>query len=214
MSLSSYFNKMHIAVSGNIGSGKTTLTEKLAKHYGWKAEFEAVENNPYLADFYEDMERWSFHLQIYFLNSRFNQINIIQNSDLSIIQDRTIYEDAYIFAANLYKSNLISQRDYDNYLTLFHSMISFVKAPDLLIYLKADVPKLVGQIEKRGRNYENSIRIDYLKNLNTHYEEWIANYDQGKLLIIDVNDMDFVANQEDFSAIVGQVDREIFGLFS
>lgn len=205
---------MHIAVSGNIGSGKTTLTEKLAKHYGWKAEFEAVENNPYLADFYEDMERWSFHLQIYFLNSRFNQINIIQNSDLSIIQDRTIYEDAYIFAANLYKSNLISQRDYDNYLTLFHSMISFVKAPDLLIYLKADVPKLVGQIEKRGRNYENSIRIDYLKNLNTHYEEWIANYDQGKLLIIDVNDMDFVANQEDFSAIVGQVDREIFGLFS
>lgn len=205
---------MHIAVSGNIGSGKTTLTEKLAKHYGWKAEFEAVENNPYLADFYEDMERWSFHLQIYFLNSRFNQINIIQNSDLSIIQDRTIYEDAYIFAANLYKSNLISQRDYDNYLTLFHSMISFVKAPDLLIYLKADVPKLVGQIEKRGRNYENSIRIDYLKNLNTHYEEWISNYDQGKLLIIDVNDMDFVANQEDFSAIVGQVDREIFGLFS
>ncbi|GAB2610790.1 deoxynucleoside kinase [Belliella aquatica] len=205
---------MHIAVSGNIGSGKTTLTEKLAKHYGWKAEFEAVENNPYLADFYDDMKRWSFHLQVYFLNSRFNQINIIQNSDLSIIQDRTIYEDAYIFAANLYKSNLISQRDYDNYLNLFHSMINFVKAPDLLIYLKADIPKLVGQIEKRGRDYENAIRIDYLKNLNTHYEEWIANYDKGKLLIVDVNDMDFVANQEDFSAIVGQVDREIFGLFS
>lgn len=205
---------MHIAVSGNIGSGKTTLTEKLAKHYGWKAEFEAVENNPYLVDFYDDMKRWSFHLQVYFLNSRFNQINIIQNSDLSIIQDRTIYEDAYIFAANLYKSNLISQRDYDNYLNLFHSMINFVKAPDLLIYLKADIPKLVGQIEKRGRDYENSIRIDYLKNLNTHYEEWIASYDKGKLLIVDVNDMDFVANQADFSAIVGQVDREIFGLFS
>ncbi|AFL85461.1 deoxynucleoside kinase [Belliella baltica DSM 15883] len=205
---------MHIAVSGNIGSGKTTLTEKLAKHYGWKAEFEAVDNNPYLADFYEDMKRWSFHLQVYFLNSRFNQINVIQNSDLSIIQDRTIYEDAYIFAANLYKSNLISQRDYDNYLNLFHSMINFVKAPDLLIYLKADIPKLVGQIEKRGRDYENAIRIDYLKNLNAHYEEWIANYDKGKLLIVDVNDMDFVANQEDFSAIVGQVDREIFGLFS
>lgn len=205
---------MHIAVSGNIGSGKTTLTEKLAKHYGWKAEFEAVDNNPYLADFYDDMERWSFHLQVYFLNSRFNQINLIQNSNISIIQDRTIYEDAYIFAANLYKSNLISQRDYDNYLTLFHSMINFVKAPDLLIYLKADIPKLVGQIEKRGRDYENAIRIDYLKNLNTHYEAWIANYDKGKLLIVDVNDMDFVANQEDFSAIVGQVDREIFGLFS
>lgn len=205
---------MHIAISGNIGSGKTTLTEKLAKHYGWKAEFEAVDNNPYLADFYDDMKRWSFHLQVYFLNSRFNQINIIQNSNLSIIQDRTIYEDAYIFAANLYKSNLISQRDYDNYLSLFHSMINFVKAPDLLIYLKADIPKLVGQIEKRGRDYENSIRIDYLKNLNTHYEEWIANYDKGKLLIVDVNEMDFVANQEDFSAIVGQVDREIFGLFS
>jgi deoxyadenosine/deoxycytidine kinase len=205
---------MHIAVSGNIGSGKTTLTEKLAKHYGWKAEFEAVDNNPYLADFYDDMERWSFHLQVYFLNSRFNQINLIQNSHISIIQDRTIYEDAYIFAANLYKSNLISQRDYDNYLTLFHSMINFVKAPDLLIYLKADIPKLVGQIEKRGRDYENAIRIDYLKNLNKHYEEWIANYDKGKLLIVDVNDMDFVANQEDFSTIVGQVDREIFGLFS
>jgi deoxyadenosine/deoxycytidine kinase len=205
---------MHIAVSGNIGSGKTTLTEKLAKHYGWKAEFEAVDNNPYLADFYDDMERWSFHLQVYFLNSRFNQINLIQNSHISIIQDRTIYEDAYIFAANLYKSNLISQRDYDNYLTLFHSMINFVKAPDLLIYLKADIPKLVGQIEKRGRDYENAIRIDYLKNLNKHYEEWIANYDKGKLLIVDVNNMDFVANQEDFSTIVGQVDREIFGLFS
>ena len=209
-----YFKQMHIAVSGNIGSGKTTLTEKLAKHYGWKAEFEAVDNNPYLADFYEDMKRWSFHLQVYFLNSRFNQINLIQNSNISIIQDRTIYEDAYIFAANLYKSNLISQRDYENYLNLFHSMINFVKAPDLLIYLKADIPKLVGQIEKRGRDYENAIRIDYLKNLNSHYEDWIAAYDKGKLLIVDVNDMDFVANQEDFSAIVGQVDREIFGLFS
>ncbi|MFD2036159.1 deoxynucleoside kinase [Belliella marina] len=205
---------MHIAVSGNIGSGKTTLTERLSKHYGWKAEFEAVENNPYLSDFYEDMKRWSFHLQVYFLNSRFNQINAIQQSETSIIQDRTIYEDAYIFAANLYKSDLISQRDYDNYLNLFHSMINFVKAPDLLIYLKADIPKLVGQIEKRGRDYENAIRIDYLKNLNTHYEDWIAGYDKGKLLIVDVNNMDFVANQEDFSSIVGMVDREIHGLFS
>ncbi|MFN3801973.1 deoxynucleoside kinase [Belliella pelovolcani] len=205
---------MHIAVSGNIGSGKTTLTEKLAKHYGWKAEFEAVENNPYLADFYEDMKRWSFHLQVYFLNSRFNQINKIRQSAESVIQDRTIYEDAYIFAANLNKSNLISQRDYDNYLNLFHSMIEFVQAPDLLIYLKADIPKLVGQIEKRGRDYENAIRIDYLKNLNSHYEDWISGYDKGKLLIVDVNDMDFVAYPEHFSEIVEKVDREIHGLFS
>ncbi|SIS77230.1 deoxynucleoside kinase [Belliella pelovolcani] len=205
---------MHIAVSGNIGSGKTTLTEKLAKHYGWKAEFEAVENNPYLADFYEDMKRWSFHLQVYFLNSRFNQINKIRQNAESVIQDRTIYEDAYIFAANLHKSNLISQRDYDNYLNLFHSMIEFVQAPDLLIYLKADIPKLVGQIEKRGRDYENAIRIDYLKNLNSHYEDWISGYDKGKLLIVDVNDMDFVAYPEHFSEIVEKVDREIHGLFS
>jgi len=204
---------MHIAVSGNIGSGKTTLTEKLAKHYGWKAEFEAVENNPYLADFYEDMERWSFHLQVYFLNSRFLQIQKIRESNISIVQDRTIYEDAYIFAANLKKSNLISERDYQNYLHLFNSMVQYVKAPDLLIYLKADIPKLVGQIEKRGRDYENAIRIDYLKNLNTHYEEWIGNYDKGKLLIIDVNHLDFVANPEDFASIVNKIDREINGLF-
>ncbi len=205
---------MHIAVSGNIGSGKTTLTIKLAKHYGWKAELEAVENNPYLADFYEDMKRWSFHLQVFFLNSRFNQIKRIRETGLSVIQDRTIYEDAYIFAANLHRSNLISQRDYDNYLNLFDSMINFVNPPDLLIYLKADIPKLVGQIEKRGRHYENAIRIDYLKNLNSHYEDWIANYDKGKLLIVDVNDMDFVAHPEDFATIVNQIDAELFGLFS
>jgi deoxyadenosine/deoxycytidine kinase len=204
---------MHIAVSGNIGSGKTTLTEKLAKHYGWKAEFEAVENNPYLADFYEDMQRWSFHLQVYFLNSRFNQIQKIRESKFSIVQDRTIYEDAYIFAANLHKSNLITERDYQNYLNLFNSMIDYVKAPDLLIYLKADIPKLVGQIEKRGRDYENSMRIDYLKNLNVHYEEWIEGYDKGNLLIVDVNNLDFVARPEDFSTIVEKIDREINGLF-
>lgn len=205
---------MHIAVSGNIGSGKTTLTTKLAKHYSWNAELEAVDDNPYLADFYEDMKRWSFHLQVYFLNSRFNQIKRIRESGLSVIQDRTIYEDAYIFAANLNKSNLISERDYANYLALFDSMINFVKAPDLLIYLKADIPKLVGQIEKRGRDYENAIRIDYLKNLNTHYEEWISSYDKGKLLIVDVNELDFVANPEDFSSIVQKVDREMYGLFA
>jgi deoxyadenosine/deoxycytidine kinase len=205
---------MHLAVSGNIGSGKTTLTEKLAKHYGWKAEFEAVDDNPYLPDFYEDMKRWSFHLQVYFLNSRFNQLKTIQASSESTIQDRTIYEDAYIFAANLYKSNLLTERDYANYKSLFDSMISHVKAPDLLIYLKADIPKLVGQIEKRGRSYETAMRIDYLKNLNSHYEEWIAGYKEGKLLVIDVNNLDFVERPGDFSFIVEKIEREMFGLFA
>ncbi len=205
---------MHLAVSGNIGSGKTTLTEKLAKHYGWKAEFESVDENPYLPDFYEDMKRWAFHLQVYFLNSRFNQIKQIQENHTSTIQDRTIYEDAYIFAVNLYKSKLLSERDYSNYKSLFDSMITHVKAPDLLIYLKADIPKLVGQIEKRGRSYETAMRIDYLKNLNSHYEEWISNYKEGKLLIVDVNNLDFVENPEDFSSIVTKIDREIFGLFT
>ncbi len=205
---------MHLAVSGNIGSGKTTLTEKLAKHYGWRAEFEAVDQNPYLPDFYEDMKRWSFHLQVYFLNSRYNQIRKIQENPTSTIQDRTIYEDAYIFAANLYKSKLMTERDYYNYRSLFDSMISHVKAPDLLIYLKADIPKLVGQIEKRGRSYETTMRIDYLKNLNSHYEEWIADYKEGKLLIVDVNDLDFVERPEDFSFIVEKIEREIFGLFA
>jgi deoxyadenosine/deoxycytidine kinase len=205
---------MHLAVSGNIGSGKTTLTEKLEKHYGWKAEFEAVDDNPYLPDFYEDMKRWSFHLQVYFLNSRFNQLKTIQASSESTIQDRTIYEDAYIFAANLYKSNLLTERDYANYKSLFDSMISHVKAPDLLIYLKADIPKLVGQIEKRGRSYETAMRIDYLKNLNSHYEEWIAGYKEGKLLVIDVNNLDFVERPGDFSFIVEKIEREMFGLFA
>ena len=205
---------MHLAVSGNIGSGKTTLTEKLAKHYGWKAEFEAVDNNPYLPDFYEDMKRWAFHLQVYFLNSRYNQIRKIQDSQENTIQDRTIYEDAYIFAANLYKSNLLTERDYWNYRTLFDSMIQHVQAPDLLIYLKADIPKLVGQIEKRGRTYETAMRIDYLKNLNQHYEDWISEYKEGKLLIIDVNDLDFVERPEDFSLIVNKIEREMFGLFA
>jgi deoxyadenosine/deoxycytidine kinase len=205
---------MHFAVSGNIGSGKTTLTEKLAKHYGWKAEFEAVDDNPYLHDFYEDMKRWAFHLQVYFLNSRYNQLRKIQETDQHTIQDRTIYEDAYIFAANLYKSKLMTERDYYNYRSLFDSMITHVKAPDLLIYLKADIPKLVGQIEKRGRTYETAMRIDYLKNLNSHYEEWISGYTEGKLLIIDVNDLDFVERPEDFSFIVEKIEREMFGLFA
>jgi deoxyadenosine/deoxycytidine kinase len=205
---------MYLAICGNIGSGKTTLAEKLGKHYQWDVLFEAVEGNPYLADFYEDMKTWAFHLQVYFLNSRFNQIKKIQSSSRSTIQDRTIYEDAHIFAMNLYKSEMLNDRDYATYLTLYESMIQHVKAPDLLIYLRADIPKLVNQIQKRGRDYENAIRLDYLKNLNEHYTEWIGSYDKGKLLIIDVDDMDFVGNPDDFSNIVERIDAEIHGLFS
>lgn len=204
----------HIAICGNIGSGKTTLTEKLARHYGWQPLYESVDDNPYLREFYEDMARWAFHVQIYFLNTRFRQINEIQSSDRTIIQDRTIYEDAYIFAKNLHTSGNMSDRDYQSYLDVFHSMIQFVKPPDLLIYLKADIPKLVKQIEKRGRDFEYSIRLDYLKKLNQHYDAWIKTYSQGKLLIIDVNDLDFVKNTEDFSFIVNKVDLELNSLFS
>ncbi|MGW8123879.1 deoxynucleoside kinase [Roseivirga echinicomitans] len=205
---------MHVAIAGNIGSGKTTLAQKLGKDYHWNVELESVDDNPYLKDFYDDMSRWSFHLQVYFLNSRFRQISVIQKADKSTIQDRTIYEDAHIFAANLKQSGFMSDRDYGNYLGLFASMIKYVQPPDLLIYLKADIPKLVGNIQKRGRDYEEQIRIDYLKNLNTHYENWISSYDLGKLLIIDVNKLDFVNKVEDYSLIVEKVNLEINGLFS
>lgn len=205
---------MHIAVSGNIGAGKTTLTEMLAKHYGWQAEFESVEDNPYLEDFYSDMHKWSFHLQVYFLNSRFEQINKLRRVDKTIIQDRTIYEDAYIFTESLYKQGFFKERDYQNYQALFASMIEFVKPPDLLIYLKSDISKLVKNIETRGRDYENLIRIEYLKGLNEHYEKWIEGYDAGKLLIIEVSEIDFVKNTEDFSDIVFKIDTELHSLFS
>ena len=205
----------HIAISGNIGSGKTTLVEKLSKHYGWRPLYESVDHNPYLRDFYADMSRWAFHLQIYFLNSRFQQVNQIRQEDkVTTVQDRTIYEDAYIFAANLRKSGHISELDYQTYLDVFHSMISFVQPPDLLIYLRADIPKLVRQIERRGRDYEYSIRLDYLKNLNEHYEDWISTYKEGKLMVIDINNLDFVERIDDFAFIVNRIDGEINNLFN
>jgi deoxyadenosine/deoxycytidine kinase len=204
----------HIAISGNIGCGKTTLAEKLSKHYGWTPLYESVDHNPYLRDFYGDMTRWAFHLQIYFLNSRFRQINEIRANTKTTVQDRTIYEDAYIFAANLRKSGHISERDYQSYLDIFKSMIDFVQPPDLLIYLKADIPKLVRQIQKRGRDFEDAMRLDYLKNLNQHYEDWIGGYKLGKLLTIDVTDLDFVKHVEDFALIVNKVDLELNSLFT
>jgi deoxyadenosine/deoxycytidine kinase len=204
----------HIAICGNIGSGKTTLAEKLSRHYGWNALYESVEHNPYLRDFYGDMARWAFHLQIYFLNSRFKQINQILEASQTTIQDRTIYEDAYIFAANLHQSGYISNRDYQSYQDIFNSMINFVSPPDLLIYLRADIPKLVQQIEKRGRDFEYSMRLDYLKKLNEHYEVWISKYTLGKLLIIDVNKIDFVESIDDFSFVVSKIDWELNNLFN
>ena len=204
---------MHVAIAGNIGSGKTTLTTKLSKHYKWKPHFEDVENNPYLNDFYKEMQRWSFNLQVYFLNSRFRQIIDIKKEDKNFIQDRTIYEDAFIFAPNLHSMGLMSSRDFENYKELFNLMDSLVEGPDLLIYLRASVPTLVSQIQKRGRDYENSIRLDYLTQLNDRYEAWISEYDKGRLLIIDVDDINFSENEEDLGSIIQKIDAEINGLF-
>lgn len=204
---------MHIAVAGNIGSGKTTLTQLLAKHYGWEAHYEDVEDNPYLNDFYEEMQRWSFNLQIYFLNSRFNQILEIRDSGKDVIQDRTIYEDAYIFAPNLHSMGLMTTRDFENYFSLFSSMEKFIAPPDLLIYLRASVPTLVSQIQSRGREYEEAIRLDYLKRLHERYEAWISTYEKGKLLIVDVDDNKFSSDAEDLGLIINAIDAEIHGLF-
>ncbi len=204
---------MHIAIAGNIGSGKTTLTRLLSKHYGWEAHYEDVDTNPYLNNFYEDMKRWSFNLQVYFLNSRFRQVVEIRKKDMKVIQDRTIYEDAYIFAPNLHAMGLMSSRDFNNYSSLFELMSSFIQPPDLLIYLKASVPTLVSQIQKRGRDYENSIRLDYLKKLNERYEEWISGYDHGKLLIVNVDEIKFDERQEDLGQVIQKIDAEIHGLF-
>lgn len=204
---------MHVAIAGNIGSGKTTLTRLLAKHYKWKAHFEDVEDNPYLDDFYNQMERWSFNLQIYFLNSRFRQILEIRENGKSVIQDRTIYEDAYIFAPNLHAMGLMTNRDFENYKALFDLMESVTEGPDLLIYLRSSIPNLVNQIHKRGREYENSISIDYLSRLNERYEAWIHGYDKGNLLIIDVDNINFVDKQEDLGEVINKIDAELHGLF-
>jgi len=204
---------MHIAIAGNIGSGKTTLAGLLSKHYNWEAHYEDVETNPYLNNFYEDMQRWSFNLQVYFLNSRFRQIVEIRKSGKTVIQDRTIYEDAYIFAPNLHAMGLMSSRDFENYSSLFELMSSFIDPPDLLIYLKAGVPTLVSQIQKRGRDYENTIRLDYLKRLNERYNEWIDSYSSGKLLVIDVDNNKFSERISDLAEVIQKIDAEIHGLF-
>ncbi|WP_025741160.1 deoxynucleoside kinase [Aquimarina pacifica] len=204
---------MHVAIAGNIGAGKTTLTRLLAKHYKWEPHFEDVLENPYLEDFYNKMERWSFNLQIYFLNSRFRQIVDIRESGKDIIQDRTIYEDAYIFAPNLHAMGLMTNRDYENYRSLFDLMEGVVEGPDLLIYLRSSIPNLVNQIHKRGREYENTISIDYLSRLNERYEAWAHDYDKGNLLIVDVDQLNFVDNPEDLGNIINRIDAELNGLF-
>ena len=204
---------MHIAIVGNIGAGKTTLAELLAKSYGWDPLFEAVDNNPYLEDFYNDMKRWSFNLQIYFLNSRYRQLMDIQATGRNVIQDRTIYEDAFIFAENLHDMGLMTTRDYENYRAIFDNMTAYIKPPDLLVYLKASVPTLVNNIQRRGREYEIGIRIDYLSKLNEKYQKWIGGYDLGKLLIIDKDVIDFANNTEDMATVVNLIEREINGLF-
>jgi deoxyadenosine/deoxycytidine kinase len=205
---------MHVAIAGNIGSGKTSLTNLLSKHFKWEPHYEDVVDNPYLDDFYHQMDRWSFNLQVYFLNSRFRQVLQIRESGKKIIQDRTIYEDAHIFAPNLHAMGLMSKRDFENYQSLFELMESLVSAPDLLIYLKSSIPNLVKQIHQRGRDYEASISIDYLSKLNERYESWIATYNRGSLLIIDVDQIDFVNNPEDLGEIINKVDASLYGLFN
>lgn len=203
----------HIAIAGNIGAGKTTLCTRLGKHFGWDVHYETTEDNPYLSDFYHDMQRWSFNLQIYFLNSRYQQILNILNGDKTVVQDRTIYEDAYIFAPNLHTMGLMSERDFQNYFDLFKTMSSQIQPPDLLIYLRASIPTLVSHIQSRGRDYEGSMSLDYLKRLNERYENWVASYTEGKLLIINSDDIDFENNAEDLGSVVDMVRAELHGLF-
>ena len=208
------FTTKHIAIAGNIGSGKTTLAGMLAKHYKWEPHFEDIEHNPYLVDFYEDMPRWAFNLQIYFLNHRLKNLLDIRNGKDTVIQDRTIFEDAYIFAPNLFDMGLMTKRDFENYSSFFESLKELIKPPDLLIYLKASVPTLVDQIQKRGRDYEENIRLDYLKRLNGFYNKWIEKYDDGPLLVIDVDNCNFADKEEDLADVVRKIDAQIHGLFS
>ena len=204
---------MYFAIAGNIGAGKTSLTELLSTHYGWEAHFEDVIDNPYLDDFYNHMERWSFNLQIYFLNSRFRQLDSFSNSNKNFIQDRTIYEDAHIFAPNLHAMGLMNQRDFNNYQSLFGLMESMIESPDILIYLRSSIPNLVHKIHKRGREYENSISIEYLSRLNERYEAWVSTYNKGKLLVVDVDKIDFVENKGDLGSVIQKIDAEMNGLF-
>lgn len=203
----------HIAIAGNIGAGKTTLCNLLAKHFNWEVNFESTDDNPYLSDFYHDMQRWSFNLQVYFLNSRYQQILDIQKGDKTVVQDRTIYEDAHIFAPNLHDMGLMAARDFENYYTLFKTMTSQIRPPDLLIYLRTGIPTLVDHIQKRGRDYEGSISLDYLRRLNDRYENWIGGYVEGKLLILDNDNLDFEANKEDLGQVIDKIQRELYGLF-
>lgn len=203
----------HVAIAGNIGAGKTTLSTKLGKHFGWQVHYESTDNNPYLSDFYNDMQRWAFNLQIYFLNSRYQQVLKILAGDQTVVQDRTIYEDAYIFAPNLHDMGLMSTRDFNNYFELFRTMSSQIQPPDLLIYLRANIPTLVAHIQMRGRDYEGSMSLDYLKRLNERYENWIAGYREGRLLIINSDDIDFETNPEDLGKVVNMVSAELHGLF-
>jgi deoxyadenosine/deoxycytidine kinase len=203
----------HVAVAGNIGAGKTTLCTLLAKHYNWEVNYESTDDNPYLSDFYNDMQRWSFNLQVYFLNSRYRQILDIRSGDKTVIQDRTIYEDAMIFAPNLHEMGLMPKRDFDNYFNLFELMTSQISPPDMLIYLRSSIGTLVNHIERRGRDYEGSMSLDYLKKLNERYENWIAGYKAGPLLIVDVDKVDFEKNPEHLGEIISQIDREMYGLF-
>ncbi|MCB0644152.1 MAG: deoxynucleoside kinase [Phaeodactylibacter sp.] len=213
MESSSPYNIKHVAIAGNIGAGKTTLSALLGKHFHWEVQFESAEDNPYLSDFYNDMKRWSFNLQVYFLNSRYQQILKILAGSHTVIQDRTIYEDAYIFAPNLADMGLMTQRDFENYFNLFKTMSSQIQAPDLLIYLQADISTLVSRIQARGREYEGNMSLDYLKRLNERYENWISEYEEGKLLVIDSNNLDFANDPEDLGKVVNMVQRELHGLF-
>ncbi len=204
---------MHVAIAGNIGSGKTTLAQLLSKHYGWELQLEDMDENPYISDFYDDMQRWSFNLQVYFLHNRFAKIKKLRDEERTVVQDRSIYEDAQIFAPNLHAMGLMSTRDFDNYMDLFKTLNSFLTPPDLMIYLRAGIPKLVEQIQKRGRDYEDSIRLDYLKRLNERYEAWAGAYKMGKIIYFNIDEIDFANNQEDAAKVIELIQAEVNGLF-